>query len=281
MRKQLRAQLALSDVTVEVKSYEWDKPESRIFELPYYRVSRVLPRQRSSQVRWRLPNERAARTVKQFSIMPAHSPITVEADTPGGLTSVTCVFPAGRFEELVGIEAWSNELTAAFLSARNPLIDTLLERLAREIMFPHPRTQELIDAIITLLTAEIGQMARHGRAAEGRAGKLAAWQLDRLRQMIENSIADRAVNVAELAESCSISPRHLVRRFKETTGDTIHGYVRRVRHERAKALLANEELRLKDIAVQLGFMTPSHFAAEFRQNHGCSPSQFRASLRQP
>jgi len=280
MRKQLRARLALSDVTVEVKSYEWDKPESRVFELPYYRVSRVLPRHRASQVRWRLPNERTSRLIRQFSIMPAHSPIMVEADT-GGLTSITCVFPAGRFEELVGIDQWTNELTAAFLSARNPLIDTLLERLAREIMFPHGRSEDLIEAIITLLTAEIGQMARHGRAAEVRAGKLAAWQLDRLRQQIEDSIADRSVNVTALAESCSISPRHLVRRFKETTGDTIHGYIRRVRHERAKTLLADEALRLKDIAARLGFMTPSHFAAEFRQHNGCSPSQFRASLRQP
>src|SRR5512142_2737867 len=101
MRKLLKAQLALTDVTVEVKSYEWDQPESKVFELPYYRVSRVLPRQRASQVRWRLHNERAPRTVRQFSIMPPNSPILVEADT-GGLTSITCVFPAGRFEELVG-----------------------------------------------------------------------------------------------------------------------------------------------------------------------------------
>ena len=281
MREQLKAQVTVSDVTVEVRSYEWDKPETRIFEVPAYRVSRVLPRLRANQsIRWRLPNERAARPVKQFSIMPAHSPIMVEAE-PGGMTSVTCVFPAGRFEELVEVDSWTNELTAAFLGSRNPLIDMLLERLAREITVPQAQTEELLDAIITLLTAEIGQMARHGRPVEERAGKLTAWQLDRLRQLIEDSIADRSVNVAALAESCSISPRHLVRRFKETTGDTIHGYVRRVRDERAKTMLANGELKLKDIAAQLGFMTPSHFAAEFRQHNGCSPSQYRTSLRQP
>ena len=70
----------------------------------------------------------------------------------------------------------------------------------------------------------------------------------------------------------------LVRRFKESTGDTIHGYVRRLRLDRAKALLAADGVRLKDVAAELGFKTPSHFAAEFRQQTGCSPSEYRARL---
>jgi AraC family transcriptional regulator len=280
MRDQLKAQIARRDVTVEVRSYEWDEPETRLFEVPAYRVSQVLPRMRANQsIYWRLPNERAPRPVRQFSIMPAHSPILVEA-AAGGMTSVTCVFPARRFEQMVEVDEWTNELTAAFLGMRVPLVETLLERLAREIMFPLRGTDAVIDAIVTLLTAELGHVARHGDSGAERGGKLAAWQLDRLRQLLADSISDRSINVAALAESCSISPRHLVRRFKETTGDTIHGYVRRVRNERAKEFLAKDEMRLKDIAAALGFMTPSHFAAEFRQQTGCSPSAYRARLRE-
>jgi AraC family transcriptional regulator len=279
MREQLKAQVTLAGVTVEVRSYESDRPESRVIELPAYRVSRQLPRMRSKQgIRWRLPNERATRAVDKFSIMPAHSPITVETG-PGTMTMVSCVFPPDRFEQLIEVDHWTNELTAAFLGVRNPLIETLLDRLAREIMFPHSRTEPVLEAIITLLTAELGHIARHGEAGARRSGKLAPWQLDRLRKQVNETLHGGSVNVADLAASCSISPRHLVRRFKETTGDTIHGYVRRLRLDRAKALLAADGVMLKDIATELGFKTPSHFAAEFRHQIGCSPSQFRAQLR--
>ncbi len=279
MREELKAQVNLPGVTVEVRSYESDRRETRMIEVPAYRVSRQLPRMRAKQgIRWRLPNERATRAVERFSIMPAHSPILVETG-PGSMTAVTCVFPPDQFEQMVEIEQWTNELTAAFLGVRNPLIETLLDRLAREIMFPCSRTEPVLDAIITLLTAELGHIARHGEAGTRRSGKLAPWQLDRLRKEVNETLHGGSVNVADLAASCSISPRHLVRRFKESTGDTIHGYVRRLRLDRAKVLLAAEEVMLKDIAAELGFKTPSHFAAEFRQQIGCSPSQFRAQQR--
>jgi AraC family transcriptional regulator len=210
--------------------------------------------------------------------MAPHSPVVVEGDADRW-TSVSCSFAPDRFEELVAIDHWTEEMTAAFLGVRNPLIEALLDRLAREVMFPRERTEVVLEAIITLLTAELGHIAHHGEAGARRAGKLAPWQLERLRKQVNETLHGGSVNVAELAASCSISPRHLVRRFKETTGDTIHGYVRRLRLDRAKTMLADQEVMLKDIAVKLGFKTPSHFAAEFRQQIGCSPSQYRAQLR--
>ncbi len=279
MRQELKAQVTLPGVTVEVRSYEWDRPESWVMDAPNYRVSRQLRRMRVKQgIRWRLPNERAAREVDRFSIMPAHSPITIETG-PGAMTAVHCVFPPDRFEQLIEIDQWTNELTAAFLGVRNPLIETLLDRLGREIMLPHGQNALVLDAIITLLTAELGNIARHGETGARRSGKLAPWQLERLRKEVNETLHGGSVSVADLAASCSISPRHLVRRFKASTGDTIHGYVRRLRLDRAKALLAADGAMLKDIAVELGFKTPSHFAAEFRQQTGCSPSGYRARLR--
>jgi AraC family transcriptional regulator len=210
--------------------------------------------------------------------MAPHSPVVVEGEADSW-TSVSCSFAPERFEELVAIDHWTDEMTTAFIGVRNPLIEALLDRLAREIMFPRDRTEAVLEAIITLLTAELGNIARHGETGTRRAGKLAPWQLERLRKQVNETMQDGSVNVADLAASCSISPRHLVRRFKETTGDTIHGYVRRMRLERAKAMLAGQEMMLKDIAIELGFKTPSHFAAEFRQQLGCSPSQYRTRLR--
>jgi AraC-like DNA-binding protein len=279
MREQLKAKVTLPDVTVEVKSYELDKPAARVVESPTFRLSRFLPRMRPKRdMRWRLPSERATRPISQVWLMAPHSPVVVEGDADSW-TSVSCSFAPDRFEELVAVDEWTDEMTAAFLGVRNPLIEALLDRLAREIMFPREKSEAVLEAIITLLTAEISLIARHGESGSRRSGKLAPWQLERLRKQVNETLHNGSVNVADLAASCSISPRHLVRRFKESTGDTIHGYVRRLRLDRAKAMLAAEDVMLKDIATRLGFKTPSHFAAEFRQQIGCSPSQYRARLR--
>jgi AraC-like DNA-binding protein len=279
MREQLKARVDLPDVTLEVRSYELDRPAERVVESQTFRLSRFLPRMRPKHdMRWRLPSERATRPLSQVWLMAPHSPVVVEGDADSW-TSVSCSFAPDRFEELVAVDEWTDEMTAAFLGVRNPLIEALLDRLAREIMFPREKSEVMLEAIITLLTAELGNIARHGEAGQRRSGKLAPWQLERLRKQVNETMQDGSVNVADLAASCSISPRHLVRRFKETTGDTIHGYVRRLRLDRAKAMLVADGAMLKDIASQLGFKTASHFAAEFRQQIGCSPSQYRARYR--
>ena len=194
----------------------------------------------------------------------------------GGMTSVTCIFPAVRFEELVEIDQWTNEMTAAFLGVRNPLIETLLDRLAREIMFPRDRTETVLDAIITLLTAELGHirppaaLAARGDRASSRPGR----SIGCARRSIRRSTA--AWSTSPISPKAARSAR-AISSGGSRPGDTIHGYVRRLRLDRAK-MLAGENAMLKDIAAELGFKTPSHFAAEFRQRSDCSPSEYRARL---
>jgi AraC family transcriptional regulator len=279
MRDRLKAQVRLPDVVVEVRTYEWDAPEIEVFDVPVYHVSRLLTRMRHKQViRWRLPNEEATRSVAQFSIVPAHSPVTVEASA-GEATFVSCIFQPVYFERALAVSEWTNELTATFMSVHNPFAEAVLDRLAQEITDLHSDSNLLLESLITLLTMELSHIVKLGDPALRRSGKLANWQLERLRARVERSHRGGAISLTELAASCSISPRHLARGFKAATGTTIHTYIRRVRLERAKAMLATEGISLKEISDEVGFANASHFAAEFRQRIGCSPSEYRARLR--
>jgi AraC-like DNA-binding protein len=110
-------------------------------------------------------------------------------------------------------------------------------------------------------------------------GKLAAWQLDRVRKLVEGSPRGKSPTIPDLAALCGISPRQLTRSFKASIGVTIHNYIREVRLERAKTLLASSGLSLKEISAEAGFAGASHFAAEFRHAVGCPPSEYRAQMR--
>jgi AraC family transcriptional regulator len=266
MRQQLEAQVVLLEATAEVRSYKWDHREERVITAPSFHLSRPIGRRQSKQyIRWRLPNEEAARPLGHISLMPANSPILVEVG-PGSMSFITCVFR-------------TNEMTVACLEMHNPFIESLLDRLAGEIRLTHGQNSGVMNALITLIAAELRHVANHGGPGKGHRGTLTPWQMDRLLQQLQGAPEGTAIKIADLAARLAISPRHLVRRFKESTGDTIYGYVRRRRLERAKSLLAADHLLLKDIAGELGFRTKSHFAAEFRLQVGCTPSQYRAMIR--
>ncbi len=66
-----------------------------------------------------------------------------------------------------------------------------------------------------------------------------------------------------------------MRAFKTCTGETVGQWVSRVRTERAKNLLAKQDLSLPEIANQLGFATVHGFSVAFHRATGEAPSHFR------
>jgi AraC-like DNA-binding protein len=69
----------------------------------------------------------------------------------------------------------------------------------------------------------------------------------------------------------------LRRRFKEATGLTLHAYVLQARIARARALLGETDLPLKNIAERLGYENVYFFARQFKQQVGVPPGVYRRS----
>jgi AraC-like DNA-binding protein len=69
--------------------------------------------------------------------------------------------------------------------------------------------------------------------------------------------------------------------FKKATGLTFTDYLSRVRIETAKNLLLNPNLRVSEIACEVGFQSLTHFNCVFRNLTGQSPSRYREGLPKP
>jgi AraC-like DNA-binding protein len=65
--------------------------------------------------------------------------------------------------------------------------------------------------------------------------------------------------------------------MKKETGRTFVQWVTDQRIIRAKALLADDTRRVKDIAFVVGFRDEAYFTRRFRQAVGTSPTEYRAS----
>ena len=94
----------------------------------------------------------------------------------------------------------------------------------------------------------------------------------------ENTAGD--LRLETVARVANFSPYHFHRIFKAIVGETLNGYVRRLRAQRAASqLIHNPTLTITEIAVACGYSSSSAFSREFRQHFGVSATQFRAGGR--
>ena len=103
----------------------------------------------------------------------------------------------------------------------------------------------------------------------------------KLRQVLEfiGENYDREIKLAELAQVAGMSNFHFAREFKRTTGTTPHQYLIRYRVERAKSLLARDDLPLTEVGLRSGFSHQSHFTRLFRRITGTTPHSYRLMLQ--
>lgn len=83
------------------------------------------------------------------------------------------------------------------------------------------------------------------------------------------------LTLSSLAERFHLNETYLSGLFKQSTGETFSDYVTRLRLEKAAALLKENELRLTDIAILVGYSSPSYFSTAFKKGYGVSPKEFR------
>ncbi|MFM5375449.1 GyrI-like domain-containing protein [Aeromonas veronii] len=80
----------------------------------------------------------------------------------------------------------------------------------------------------------------------------------------------------EVAAAAAISTFHFHRIFKTMVGETIAGFTRRLRMERAaRRLLASPQNDITTLALAAGFSSSQNFAKAFRLHFAMSPSEYR------
>lgn len=85
------------------------------------------------------------------------------------------------------------------------------------------------------------------------------------------------VNLSEyLSEKCHADYSSLSKLFSEMKGESIEKYYIAQRIERVKELLVYDELSVSEIADCMGYSSPAHLSAQFKNVTGLSPRQFKA-----
>jgi transcriptional regulator GlxA family with amidase domain len=89
----------------------------------------------------------------------------------------------------------------------------------------------------------------------------------------------RELSLDVMAQSVNLSTSRFRHLFKTETGTTPAQYLKSLRMRRAKELVENSFLNIKEIMCSIGVRDKRHFAKDFERTYGLTPTQYRVRCR--
>lgn len=88
------------------------------------------------------------------------------------------------------------------------------------------------------------------------------------------------LKLPEIAGKYKMNKAYLGQLFKKNTGETFHEYLNRIRIEEACRLLIHSDMKVYQVAYQVGFKDPSYFMSRFEKKVGITPRVYRRNRLQ-
>lgn len=203
-------------------------------------------------------------------VWPANGTLTLHVLIPPGWLAEV------REAEVRGLRRRCGELSPA-LGIWNPQVRDAALKLAEALQVPCAPSRLKADELHLSLAVELIRQYDGAVVQPNNGGQLAACKLRNAVEFLHAHLGDD-ISLATLATEVDLSPFHFARSFKASVGVPPHQYLAEMRIERARIMLATTKCPITDIAMSLGFDSPSHFSTAFRARVGATPSTFRRRL---
>ncbi|MFB9274810.1 response regulator transcription factor [Cohnella cellulosilytica] len=168
------------------------------------------------------------------------------------------------------------EAAKAFLS--NALLELIWKVIEGETANPdgeveHPLSLPILPnradrwpAVMASFARQASEQLARQRSATGPAWETARFVRERYREPLQ---------LQTIARMLHFQPAYLGQLFKKQLGISFLDYVHRTRVEAARKLLRRTNLRIADVAREVGYEDPELFAAKFKQWMEMTPSQYK------
>ncbi len=82
------------------------------------------------------------------------------------------------------------------------------------------------------------------------------------------------ISLEDVAEQVNISPQYFSKLIKKTTGFNFIDWLSMLRVKKAKELLTNSNLTVKEVCFMVGYKDPNYFSRIFKKRIGITPSEY-------
>lgn len=102
--------------------------------------------------------------------------------------------------------------------------------------------------------------------------------IEKIIEFIDNNYTDPNFSLDEVSKNTYLSPSYICVIFKDFMGMTLNKYVNELRINKAKELLKDNNIKLKEIATKTGFNDGNYFTKIFKKETGYNPSDYRRNF---
>ena len=100
--------------------------------------------------------------------------------------------------------------------------------------------------------------------------------IDQARKWMQEHFQEN-IQLDDAARSVGISPYYFSKLFKEQAGVNFIDYLTDLRMEKARDLLAHQNLSIKEVCVRCGYADQNYFSRIFKKTVGMTPTEYRNS----
>ncbi len=99
--------------------------------------------------------------------------------------------------------------------------------------------------------------------------------ISRAEKYVAENFCDPNISLISVAKYVGLSSAHFSTVFSQTVGRSFINYLTALRIERAKELLSTTNMKLSNIAMDIGYNEPNYFSHVFRKLEGITPKEYR------
>lgn len=192
-------------------------------------------------------------------------------------------FP-GPFEEVAKRAPYRVQLSDGLAFPTHVRIDANgeIDRLFHQILHARISTlpwqsAEISRHLLGILLGLLQMTYKENAADREPRNEITAARVARIATYMRNHI-DKPLSLAELETCSGFGRARLISVFRTYTGQTPQVYLKRMRVEHARMLLANLSLSIKEVAIQCGYPDAFAFSKMFRSVQGMAPTEYRETL---
>ncbi|MFA7566076.1 MAG: AraC family transcriptional regulator [Alkalispirochaeta sp.] len=149
------------------------------------------------------------------------------------------------------------------------------EQIVRLCRQQPPGFQVRLGAIVLQLLAHIHSIETTSHTDVGDS------ELVQTVRMIMQEQIDTGIEIPEIARTAGVAYTHLLEVFRKYTGLTPYQYFLQMRILRAKELLQDPNISVKEVAAMMQFENQYYFSRLFKKKTGMAPSEWKRSIRSP
>lgn len=124
----------------------------------------------------------------------------------------------------------------------------------------------------------LGLYQRANLAVQREKHSRSKFDISMVKKFIDDNYSGQ-ITLEQTAIRFFISKEHLSKLFKASSGEGFIEYLTHVRMEKAKQLIAEQNIPIKDVGFMVGYVEQAHFYKRFKGFYGMTPGEMKGSLK--